>query len=399
MSSSLDSCFDLLSSNDLFSTEESSEVRFVDETSRDSGLGADEATVSDIFASMDNNACSPLAYSPVRPLKRLDFRSVRSLSFDCPDVSSSSPSVFDDSDDDMSTELTPVVTVTSVKDDNSAYKSNTDTPVLSRKLHTLGLNSQQTRKRPSPTRDDEESSPLIKRRRGVGRFRRYQSLDLPSKTQPSPVTCDPETEAHIKTILDRVSEDADLISDGSKSCCLPTIPGKHQDLKSITPETLAKVVNKEYDHVIENYVIVDCRYPYEFEGGHIKGAKNLYTRESIMESLVNTPIKTEDPTKRSIIIFHCEFSSERGPKMSRFLRTMDRNQNEENYPELYYPEMYLLHGGYKDFFAAQKGLCLPQSYVPMHQDDYKEDMRKFRIKSKSWAGEQSRSSLRRGLKF
>lgn len=80
MSSSLDTSFDLLSSDDLFSTKENSEViRFVDETSRDSGLGADETTASEVFAAMDNNACSPLAYSPVRPSKRLDFRSVRSL--------------------------------------------------------------------------------------------------------------------------------------------------------------------------------------------------------------------------------------------------------------------------------------------------------------------------------
>lgn len=157
--------------------------------------------------------------------------------------------MFDDSDDDIAAELTPVVTVTSAKDDNSSYKVNktcgqiirilkprlslvfnktsygylnpgvplkqiikvyvlviqttTDTPVLSRKFHVLGINTQQTRKRPSPTRDDEESTPLIKRRRGVGRFRRYQSLDLPSKSQSSPVTCNPETEAHIKTTLDR----------------------------------------------------------------------------------------------------------------------------------------------------------------------------------------------------
>lgn len=60
---------------------------------------------------------------------------------------------------------------------------------------------------------------------------------------------------------------------------------------------------------ISEYQIVDCRYPYEFEGGHIQGATNIYTEEGISE-LVQRP--ASQPT---VLIFHCEFSSERGPKM------------------------------------------------------------------------------------
>ena len=61
-----------------------------------------------------------------------------------------------------------------------------------------------------------------------------------------------------------------------------------------------------------------------------------------------------DPNKRVVLIFHCEFSSERGPKLSRFLRSKDRLANKECYPNLFYPELYLLEGGYKNFFETHK---------------------------------------------
>jgi len=32
---------------------------------------------------------------------------------------------------------------------------------------------------------------------------------------------------------------------------------------------MAKIINKEYDDKLLNYTILDCRYPYEYEGGHI----------------------------------------------------------------------------------------------------------------------------------
>lgn len=82
---------------------------------------------------------------------------------------------------------------------------------------------------------------------------------------------------------------------------------------------MAQLIRGEFKNTVASYRVIDCRYPYEFEGGHIHGAENLYTPEQIMNELVNS--KTESPnvsseeTMRNIIIFHCEFSSERGPKL------------------------------------------------------------------------------------
>lgn len=46
-----------------------------------------------------------------------------------------------------------------------------------------------------------------------------------------------------------------------------------------------------------------------------QGAKNYYTKESIFSNLIDSPIRQENSFKRSILIFHCEFSSERAPNL------------------------------------------------------------------------------------
>ncbi|CAF3635788.1 unnamed protein product, partial [Rotaria sordida] len=56
-----------------------------------------------------------------------------------------------------------------------------------------------------------------------------------------------------------------------------------------------------------------CRYPYEYNGGHIQSAKNLYTRSQIYNEYFHKPLELKDTLKRNIFIFHCEFSSERAP--------------------------------------------------------------------------------------
>lgn len=83
-----------------------------------------------------------------------------------------------------------------------------------------------------------------------------------------------------------------------------------------------------------------------------QGALNLYLEDQVEDFLLRTPIVPTCPDKRVVIIFHCEFSSERGPRMCRFVRERDRAMNE--YPILHYPELYILKDGYKDFFRHFK---------------------------------------------
>ncbi|XP_055457670.1 M-phase inducer phosphatase 1 isoform X3 [Psammomys obesus] len=210
----------------------------------------------------------------------------------------------------------------------------------------------------------------------------HQSLSLTSSPKGT-----------IENILD--SDPRDLIGDFSKGYLFHTVSGKHQDLKYISPEIMASVLNGKFANLIKEFVIIDCRYPYEYEGGHIKGAVNLHMEEEVEDFLLKKPIVPTDG-KRVIVVFHCEFSSERGPRMCRYVRERDRLGNE--YPKLHYPELYVLKGGYKEFFLKCQSYCEPPSYRPMHHEDFKEDLKKFRTKSRTWAGEKSKREMYSRLK-
>uniref|UniRef100_A0A452ER75 M-phase inducer phosphatase n=1 Tax=Capra hircus TaxID=9925 RepID=A0A452ER75_CAPHI len=236
------------------------------------------------------------------------------------------------------------------------------------------------------------------------RLERPQDQDLPVQNKRKRSVTPPEEELRekarilrskslchdeIENILD--SDHRELIGDYSKAFLLQTVDGKHQDLKYISPETVVALLTGKFSHIVEKFVIVDCRYPYEYEGGHIKTAVNLPLERDAETFLLQSPITPCSLDKRIILIFHCEFSSERGPRMCRFIRERDRASND--YPSLYYPEMYILKGGYKDFFPQHPTFCEPQDYRPMNHEDFKDEMKTFRLKTRSWAGERSRREL------
>jgi len=54
----------------------------------------------------------------------------------------------------------------------------------------------------------------------------------------------------------------------------------------------------------------------------------------------------------------------------RHMRKQDRIANWEKYPQLFYPDIYLLHGGYHSFFKEQPDHCEPRNYVSMFDSNY-----------------------------
>ncbi|XP_078080235.1 M-phase inducer phosphatase 2 [Mustelus asterias] len=242
---------------------------------------------------------------------------------------------------------------------------------------------------------DEETPVKNKRRRSLASI--TEEAGAEKVKQRSLLRSKSFCDAEIEKVL-QIDDCRQMIGDFTKPYILPTVEGRHQELQYITAEMVIQLLNGEFDRFVERFLLFDCRYPYEYEGGHIKGALNLHMEDEVENCLLKKPIVPGDEAKRVIIIFHCEFSSERAPRMCRFLREKDREVNGTDYPKLHYPELYILKGGYKEFFPKFKLYCEPQSYRPMNHEDFKEDLRKFRFKSRTWAGERSKRDMYSRLK-
>ncbi|SCU86242.1 LAMI_0D01068g1_1 [Lachancea mirantina] len=154
------------------------------------------------------------------------------------------------------------------------------------------------------------------------------------------------------------------------------------NLPRIDVETLINVLDGKYSQNFEKIYIVDCRFEYEFQGGHIDNALNISSQKALEQEFIHNREDKCNKKKPPLVIFHCEFSSYRGPVMASHLRNCDRVLNYENYPKLHYPDILVLNGGYKSFFEKFSHRCFPRCYVGMDSQDHLEkcesEMERFR---------------------
>lgn len=165
---------------------------------------------------------------------------------------------------------------------------------------------------------------------------------------------------------------------------LPCFNVKDDGLMRIKPSTLVEVLSGIYDHQMDSFQIVDCRFGYEYEGGHIMGAVNLSTVERVKQYFLHPEVERKLPIrsqsgkpnsngewKKKVLIFHCEFSAKRAPSMALALRQADRALAHD-YPNCHYPEVYILQGGYCGFFKEFANACEPKCYVEMDDPKFQD---------------------------
>ncbi|OCH95193.1 hypothetical protein OBBRIDRAFT_611028 [Obba rivulosa] len=188
---------------------------------------------------------------------------------------------------------------------------------------------------------------------------------------------------------------------------LPCHRVREDGLMRISCKTLDDLLDGVYNDEIERFHIIDCRFDYEYNGGHIPSAVNINTTAGVEEYLLGSkaskpiPSTSGDLGKKTILIFHCEFSVKRAPTFAKHLRSKDRSLNGHVYPRIYYPEVYILEGGYSQYYSESPLRCQPCGYVRMDDPHYaasrKEDLDQFRKgkfgRTKSYAYGDGKSTL------
>lgn len=135
---------------------------------------------------------------------------------------------------------------------------------------------------------------------------------------------------------------------------------QNDSIPRISRSTFLEILDGKYNQQYKNKLIIDCRFEYEYDGGHVDGAINYNDKELLASHLFQSPLDG-----RTLLLFHCEYSAHRAPLMARHIRSQDRTVNAECYPKLTYPEVYILEGGYSGFFSEHRLRCYPQAYVEM----------------------------------
>ena len=212
---------------------------------------------------------------------------------------------------------------------------------------------------------------------------------------PKPELCRTLSESHVsimKALNQSHNKEEILTGDFNNTLSLPVIKGgRHPDIQAISPETMADLLTGTYKDTISSFEVLDCRYPYEYEGGHIKNAQSWPTPQQVIDHVEAAKNSSEEVSPRgpgrNILVFHCEFSAERGPRAQRLLRQYDRFVNNDIYPSLHYPEIYLLEGGYKCFFEKFPELCTTGGYTRMVDPVFAEDLKLCRSHSRNYATE------------
>lgn len=219
--------------------------------------------------------------------------------------------------------------------------------------------------------------------------------------------------SHVNNVFRQNHPKYKFIGISKKDYCIPTL-----DIESTIPrisaDTLAQIIHNEYSQFFSNIVIFDCRFFYEYKGGHIYSSINLlerkqletiYSRQVLIqqkEKMLNTNNSNSfnqdysdvpNIEKSVCFIFHCEFSTVRGPAWASLLRNMDRYRNSRFYPKLDFENVFILDGGYQCFYEKYPELTTG-GYRPM--DDQNVDghfyLRECQRKFEREIGEQHNGS-------
>ncbi|KFM72833.1 M-phase inducer phosphatase 3, partial [Stegodyphus mimosarum] len=128
--------------------------------------------------------------------------------------------------------------------------------IKKKKSHVLSVNSSSNSSKEHSQESGVTTTPTHKKRN------RKLSNDEGKYSQSTEES--PSNSGVIELAVQKSMLNPNLTGDFSKVCILPTISGRHPDLMTVTPETIGNLLQEQESFA---YKIIDCRYPYEFQGG------------------------------------------------------------------------------------------------------------------------------------
>ena len=89
---------------------------------------------------------------------------------------------------------------------------------------------------------------------------------------------------------------------------LPHKVEEDETIPRISKEVMIDVLDGKYNAQFDHQIIVDCRFEFEYNGGHIDGAINLVDKVELVKRVFEKP-----GGPRTLVILHCEYSAHRAP--------------------------------------------------------------------------------------
>lgn len=81
---------------------------------------------------------------------------------------------------------------------------------------------------------------------------------------------------------------------------------------------------------------------------------------------------------KGVVVIYCEYSSQRGPGLARAIRRHDEAINADFFPRLCYPQIFVLEGGYREFYNEFMNRCSPPGYISMMEPQYRFTLKAYR---------------------
>ena len=114
-------------------------------------------------------------------------------------------------------------------------------------------------------------------------------------------------------------------------------------------------------------VIVDCRWDYEYNAGHIRGAVHYQDAQKLVEDMLVKKLFAQHQ-----VIFYCEYSAVRSVRMAQYFRSMNM---EARFP---FDNIQILENGYHSFYPKYTEYCVGD-YVSEKDERYYDENRDHRM--------------------